>query len=104
MMVLAILLERTSPTRSLRFPRTTTVVSDISKSGGLLLAQKRHLGFDSGDVPAQVAQARRFFQLPAGLLQSQVESFLAEVPPFGGQFRQSQIFQFGRFHIARRPP
>src|SRR5687767_1634364 len=90
MMVLAILLARTSPIRSLRLPRdavgVAVVVSDITKSGCLLLvAQGGYLGLDSCNVPAQVAQARRLLQLPAGLLQAQVKHLLAQVPAFGRQ-------------------
>src|SRR5829696_5754921 len=99
MMVLAILLESTSPMRSLRFPRTRVVVSVISQLR-LLFARNGDESFDARDVAAQVAQARGLLQLPAGLLQPQVEHLLAQVPPLGGQLRRSQIhlLQFSHLH------
>src|SRR5437016_4646913 len=93
-MVLFILSETTSPTRSLRWPRCR-FVSGIFNSGGLA-AQFGNSGFNSGDVAAQQPEPRRFFQLGAGLLQAQVKQFLAQVAALGRQLDQRQILQFGR--------
>ena len=80
-MVLAILFEITSPTRSLRLPRgpVRVLVSAILEGLGVCVAQLRHSGLDARNIAAQHSQARRLLQLGAGLLQPQVEQFLAQI-------------------------
>ena len=89
-MVLAILLEMTSPTRSLRLPRAAAgaVVGCRCRSSlshtksirrAVFLRSCGDAGFDARDVAAQGAQARGLFQLRAGLLQAQIEHLLAQV-------------------------
>src|ERR1039458_8078153 len=85
-MVLAILLEMTLPTRCLRCPRTASVEFIVSAISSRFFWQLRsaraELGdarFHPRDVPAQRPQARRFLQLGARLLQTQVEHFMAQV-------------------------
>src|SRR6266540_1636134 len=99
-MVLSILSETTSPTRSLRWPRCR-FVSGIFNSGGLS-AQFGNTGFNSRDIAAQHPEPRRFFQLGTGLLEPQVKQFLAQVAPLGRQLDQCQILQFGRVHSFKR--
>src|SRR5687768_13109273 len=96
-MVFSILFEITSPVRSLRWPRSTLFsVSAIQLLR--LFAQRGDPGFKPGNVPAQGAKPGRFFQLAAGLLESQIENLLPQVAAFGLQFRQGQIFYFVFLH------
>jgi hypothetical protein len=97
MMVFDILLAMTSPTRSLRLVLSTAVPtgrvelgveSDIQTGLGRFFAQSGYAGFDAGNIAAQRAQASRFFELGAGLLQAQVKDFLAQVASV-----RSQLFQ-----------
>jgi len=57
------------------------------------MAQDRHLSFQTSDFPAQIAETGRFFQLAAGLLQSEVEKFLAQIAALGGKLRGRHIFK-----------
>src|SRR3954469_24846693 len=68
-MVLSILSLTTTPSR-IRFG-----ISSFSLARGLL-AQHR---LDAGDVAAHLAHATRLAELSAGLLETQVECFLAQV-------------------------
>ena len=66
------------------------------------MTQDRHLGFQTGNFAAQFAETRRFFQLTAGLLQSEIEKFLTQVAALRGEFRRRHIFKlrflFGLLH------
>src|ERR1035437_7985170 len=107
MMVLAILLEMTSPTRSLRWARPGAggvvvagavgaaasegleIVSAIVKKSCRSLgscgfpAELGDAGFDASDVAAQGAQAGGLLELGAGLLQTQIENLLPQVAAIG---------------------
>src|SRR5580765_3827137 len=106
-MVLVILLEMTSPTRSLRLPRAAgvavegVVASAIQSYLCRFFTQHRDPGLDPRDVPPQRAQPRRFFQPRAGLLQTEVKNFLPQIPAVSQQFGQRlflEIFSLGLFH------
>src|SRR5437867_4003983 len=98
-MVLAILFETTSPTRSLRCARGFWIwVSDIGKWGLLGLArvaQHGELRLDARDVAAQRPQAGRLLQLRARLLQAQVENLLAQIAAQGRQLDDRRVLDFG---------
>src|SRR5271167_3261869 len=95
-MVWVILAAMTLPSRSLRCPRCAAGTSACFISGCVvasgiaplrrLEAELRNSGFQTGDVPAQQAQAARLLQLAAGLLQTQIKYLLPQVPALGGQF------------------
>src|ERR1041384_8101948 len=98
-MVLAIFAEMTSPTRSLRLPRLSTLfstVSGISKFLGRLLRflvpQFRNFRFDARDVAANRAQASRLLELAARVLQAQVKNFLAQVAALGRELLRRHVF------------
>src|SRR5437764_15486362 len=100
MIVLFILSETTSPRRSFRRVRSTTVDSDIDKLSSLP-ADGGDLRFDPGNVPPQCAQAGWFFELAACLLQMQVKQFLPQVAVLGLQLFERQIFDLGHFHRGK---
>src|SRR5258706_189386 len=106
-MVLVILFERTSPTRSFLWPRATTgavavIVSGIGNQSGRFAAKLAHTGLDARDVPAQGAQAGRLLELAAGLLEAQVENLLPQIAALGAQFGHRQIFKFRYLHNSLR--
>ena len=55
---------------------------------GLLITELRNPRLQTRDVAAQLAQPRRLLELGAGLLQAQIEHFLAQIPALGREFRR----------------
>src|SRR3990167_657946 len=90
-MVLSILSLTTTPSR-IRFGIYRSL------TGGLF-AQHR---LDAGDVAAHVARAGSLLQLATGLLETQVERFLAEVAELALEFVLGLGTQIAGFHV--RPP
>ncbi len=65
------------------------------------IAQLGEARLDAGDVATQDAQAGRFFELCACLLQAQIENLLPQIAPIGQQFLERlflNLFTLRLFH------
>src|SRR6266571_1110276 len=65
------------------------------------VAKLRNPGFNAGNVAAQCAEAARFFELGAGLLQPEIENVVPEIAAIGQQLRHRlflNLFAFFFFH------
>jgi hypothetical protein len=109
--VLFMLLEITSPVRVFREPRVT----DAGSGGGLgsdcsscsainllflnLFRALREGCFNPGDIAPQRAQPAWLLELAALLLQTQMQTLLAEIAPLGQQLVRAQLDNFLHFHI-----
>jgi hypothetical protein len=60
-------------------------------------------GFDSSNVAAESAKAGGFFQLGAGLLEAQIENFLAQIPAFSVQFSRGFLLNVFALFFLHNP-
>src|SRR2546423_14393366 len=106
------LLETTSPVRVFREPRVT----DAGSGGGLgndcsscsainllffsLFRALREDCFNPGDIAPQRAQPARLLELAALLLQTQMQTLLADIAPLGQQLVRAQLGNFLHFHVS----